>query len=277
MQGLVVISAGFAEIGPDGQARERRRCRARPPPRHAFDRAQLDGGDQHQPRRAPGGDVPRLAPAAPAASGSRRSRGRWARPCWRTLRRLGLGVSTFVAVGNRPDVSGNDLVAVLGDRPRHRLGVAVPRELRQPPELRPHLPAAVSDQAGRGREERAGHDPPSRRRGVIGRCDWPAEASIDAMLRQTGVIRVDTLEQLFDVARVLVPSTGARRQPRGGDRQFMGAGRAGDRRLPPGPAWSWPSCRPAPRPTAASARAPWLMAATIDPEPARPRLQRWTR
>ena len=47
--------------------------------------------------------------------------------------------------------------------------------------------------------------------GLAGDPDWPADATIGALLAQSGVIRVDTPTELFDVARVHRRPAGARR------------------------------------------------------------------
>ena len=46
-------------------------------------------------------------------------------------KRLNIGISTFVSVGNKPDVSGNDLIQYWGDDPATSRHPALPRELRQ--------------------------------------------------------------------------------------------------------------------------------------------------
>ena len=68
--------------------------------------------------------------------------------------RRGLGVSTFVSAGNRADVSGNDLLQYWETDDAHRRRADVPRELRQPAQVRPADPAPGPHQADRGRQER---------------------------------------------------------------------------------------------------------------------------
>ena len=80
-------------------------------------------------------------------------------------RRLQLGISTFVSVGNKADVSGNDLVQYLGGRRRHRRHPPVPRKLRQPAQLCPHCPAGGTNQAHRRRQGRPIHG--RRARGFV--------------------------------------------------------------------------------------------------------------
>src|SRR5919106_858634 len=83
----------------------------------------------------------------------------------------GLGTSSFAAIGNRADVSANDLLQYWADDPRTKPVVAV-----------------KSRGAARAYPADGGPAQP---------------AAVDALLEQTGVVRVDTLAQLLDVARVL--------------------------------------------------------------------------
>ena len=62
-------------------------------------------------------------------------------------KRLGIGISSFVSVGNKADVSGNDLIQVLG-RGSSDLGhPALPRELRQPEEVQRDRPPGGENEA----------------------------------------------------------------------------------------------------------------------------------
>ena len=67
-------------------------------------------------------------------------------------RKLNIGISSFVSVGNKADVSGNDLLQLLGDRSANVGHPAVSRELRQPGQVQPHRPAHQPEQADRGVE-----------------------------------------------------------------------------------------------------------------------------
>ena len=91
--------------------------------------------------------------------------------------------------------------AVLADRPGHRRGPALPGDVRQPAQVRPARPAARAHQADRRGEERAAHAVRSRRSPrSAGRSTTPA---CGALFEQAGVIRVDTLAELFDAALLL--------------------------------------------------------------------------
>ena len=106
--------------------------RAHPRGGHAAGRPELHGRPEHRARRAPQRDVR----AGLSAAGQRRDvcrrAARSASPCSTTRSALNLGISTFVSVGNKADVSGNDLIEYWADDPRHRRDPALPRELRQP-------------------------------------------------------------------------------------------------------------------------------------------------
>ena len=108
----------------------------------------------------------------------------------------GLGLSTFVSVGNRADVSGNDLLQYWRDDPHtdvvllyletfgnpHKFA-RIARELsRDKP-----IVAVAAGQAGVG---------PTPTRGLDA-------SALAALFAQSGVIRVETVAELFDVGEVL--------------------------------------------------------------------------
>ncbi len=114
---------------------------------------------------------------------------------------LGLGVSSFLSIGNKADVSGNDVLEYWEDdratdvvllylesfgNPR-KFGRIARRVSRKKP-----IVAVKSGRTGAGTRAATSHTAAMAR----------PETAIDALFRQAGVIRVDTLWQLFDVARV---------------------------------------------------------------------------
>ncbi len=126
--------------------------------------------------------------------------------------RLNLGISTFVSVGNKADVSSNDLVQYWAEDPRTDVillylesfgspGVFA-RIARRVARRKP----IVAVKAGRSR---AGARAASSHTGALAESD----AVVDALFRQAGVIRTGTLEELFDVAALLAhqPVPGGRR------------------------------------------------------------------
>src|SRR5262249_40171393 len=117
-------------------------------------------------------------------------------------KRFGLGLSTFVSVGNKADVSGNDLLQYWEEDPdtdvillylesfgnaRRFARIARRVSLRKP---------VVAIKAGR---TQAGGRAASSHTAALA----AKEAAVDALFRQTGVIRAETLEEMFDLAALL--------------------------------------------------------------------------
>lgn len=114
----------------------------------------------------------------------------------------GLGFSTFVSVGNKADVSGNDLLHYWEEDPStsvillylesfgnpRRFGRLARRIGRKKP--------IVAVKAGR---TRAG----SRAAGSHTATLAASDVAVDALFRQAGVIRADTISEMFDVAACL--------------------------------------------------------------------------
>jgi acyl-CoA synthetase (NDP forming) len=101
----------------------------------------------------------------------------------------GLGVSTFVALGNRADVSTNDLLEHLADDERTTV-VALYMESFGNPRRFSQVSRRVS-----------------RRKPILavkgGRGRVLDDAATDALFRQAGVLRVETTQTLFDAAELL--------------------------------------------------------------------------
>jgi acyl-CoA synthetase (NDP forming)/GNAT superfamily N-acetyltransferase len=137
----------------------------------------------------------------------------------------GLGASSFAAIGNRADVSANDMLQYWADDPRTELVLLylesfgnarkfsrIARELgRTKPIVAVKSQGAArayptdggpeTEPTGEGGARAARSE--AARAGSMPRRDAAHPAAVDALLEQTGVVRVDTLAQLLDVARVL--------------------------------------------------------------------------
>ena len=193
--GVVVMSAGFSESGPEGAALEAASVEAA---RHHGIRllgpnclgvVNTDPDIRLDATIAPS-VPPRGRTAMLAESGT------LAAAIIEHAVRMDLGISTLVAAGNRADISVGDLLSywceddatagVLLYLAAHDLQ---PRFVRAARAASLELPVAAlqTSMSARGSGDAAGDD----------------RARAQAMFRQTGVIGVDTLEQLFDIGRLV--------------------------------------------------------------------------
>jgi acetyl coenzyme A synthetase (ADP forming)-like protein len=124
--------------------------------------------------------------------------------------RIGLGVSSFVSVGNKADVSGNDLLQYWEDDPGTDVVLLYlesfgnPRKFSRIARRVSRRKPIVAVKSGRST---AGVRAASSHTAAMASPD----VAVDALFRQAGVIRVDTLDELFDMALLL----GSQPLPRG--------------------------------------------------------------
>ena len=116
---------------------------------------------------------------------------------------LGLGLSSFLSVGNKADISGNDLLGYWQEDPDTDMVLLYlesfgnPRKFSRFARRLARTKPIVAVKAGRSV---AGSRATSSHTGaLLGASD----VSVDALFRQAGVIRTDTLSELFDVAKLL--------------------------------------------------------------------------
>jgi acyl-CoA synthetase (NDP forming) len=112
-----------------------------------------------------------------------------------------LGIAAFVSLGNRADVSTNDLLEYWADDPRCTV-LALYVESFGNPRRFSQVSRRVSRQkpilAVRGNRSAVPAEAVSHTAGALG-----DEAAVDALLRQAGVLRVESTEALFDAADLL--------------------------------------------------------------------------
>ncbi len=115
---------------------------------------------------------------------------------------LGLGISTFVSVGNKADISGNDLLQFWEDDEdtdvilMYLESFGNPRKFSRIARRVSRKKPIVAVKSGR---TTAGVRAASSHTAAISSGD----TAVDALFRQTGVIRTDTLEEMFEVATLL--------------------------------------------------------------------------
>jgi acetyl coenzyme A synthetase (ADP forming)-like protein len=117
-------------------------------------------------------------------------------------RDLGIGISQFVSMGNKADISSNDLLEYWEDDPNCRVILLYLESLGNPARFM-QIASRVARQkpiavVKSGRTE-AGARAASSHTGALAGLD----VAVDALLGQAGVLRTDTMEELFDLAMLL--------------------------------------------------------------------------
>lgn len=200
VRGLVVVSSGFAETGPEGRERQRRLVRAA---RRRGMRVigpnclgvlntdpALRVNASLSPRMPRRGRVGMFAQSGALGIAILES----------TVDR-GIGLSTFVSAGNRADVSGNDLLQYWEDDPGtdvillHLESIGNPRKFTRLARRVSRAKPVVAVKSGRHTQGvPLGH---------VTRALTLPDTAVDALFRQAGVIRVPTVAELFDVGQLL--------------------------------------------------------------------------
>jgi acyl-CoA synthetase (NDP forming)/RimJ/RimL family protein N-acetyltransferase len=200
VHGLIVISSGFAETGEEGRKRQRK----------------LVGMARSYGLRLIGpnclgvintaSDVSLNASLAPVMPPRGRAgffcqSGALGSAILEKVRGRGLGLSTFVSAGNRADVSGNDLLQYWEEDEATEVvllyleSIGNPRKFSRIARRVSRAKPIIAVRSGRSTQGvPMGH--------AVRQIAAPPEA-VDAMFRQAGIIQVDTLDEMFDVAQLL--------------------------------------------------------------------------
>ena len=148
---LVVITAGFAEAGRGGRGAAGGAARGLPGDRDAARRPELAWASSTPTRRvALTGDVRRAPTCPPASVGFVSQSGAFGAAAIDGMSRRGIGLSAFVSLGDKADLSSQRRPAVLGAGPGDPGRRAVSGVLRQPAQVRPRRAAGGAREAGPG-------------------------------------------------------------------------------------------------------------------------------
>lgn len=202
VRALVVISSGFAEIGPEGRARQEellRICRAYGMRLIGPNCIGVINTDPEIRLNATFGPLP----PPPGRVGFASQSGALGLAIIDYARSLGLGLSSFVSMGNKADISGNDLLNYWETDPRTSVillyleSFGNPRKFARIARRVARTKPIVAVKSGR---TAAGARAASSHTGALLAA---SDVTVDALFRQSGVIRTETLEGLFDVATLL--------------------------------------------------------------------------
>jgi acyl-CoA synthetase (NDP forming)/RimJ/RimL family protein N-acetyltransferase len=200
VHGLIVISSGFAETGEDGRQRQRR----------------LVGLARSYGLRLIGpnalgvintaADVSLNASLSPIMPPRGRAgffcqSGALGSAILEKVQGRGLGLSTFVSAGNRADVSGNDLLQYWEEDESTEVVLLYLESIGNPRKF-----SRIARRVSRSKPViavRSGRTTQGVPMGHVVRAIEAPQAAVDAMFKQAGVIQVDTLDEMFDVAQLL--------------------------------------------------------------------------
>ncbi|MEV4331132.1 GNAT family N-acetyltransferase [Streptomyces sp. NPDC049597] len=200
VQGLVVLSAGYAESGAAGRQRQRelvRQARSygmRIIGPNAF--GVINTADTVRLNAS-------LAPESPAPGriGLFTQSGAIGIALLAGLHRRGAGLSSFISAGNRADVSGNDFLQYWYEDPGTHVALLYLESIGNPRKFTrlARRTAAVKPVVVVKGARHSGSAPPGHAVPVTRMPD----ATVGALMRQAGVIRVDTVTELIDAGLLL--------------------------------------------------------------------------
>ena len=199
VRALVVISAGFAEIGAEGAERQERLlalarahgARVVGPNCLGISSSAVSLNATFAPRAFPKGKI-----------GFSSQSGALGLAVLERASARGLGLTSFVSIGNKADVSSNDLLEWWEDDEATEIVMLYLESFGNPrafARIARRLARTKPILAMKGGTTRAGMKAASSHTAALA----GSEAAIDALFRQAGVIRTATLDELVDVAALL--------------------------------------------------------------------------
>ena len=201
VRALLVISAGFAEVGAEGKRLQEELLRIT----RTYGMRLLGPNCLGLINTAP--DVrlnasfaPSFPPNGPVAMASQS--GALGLAVLDYAAELGMGLSSFVSLGNKADVSGNDLIQYWEDDPDTKVILLYLESFGNPRRF-----ARLARRVGRSKPVvvvKAGRSSAGSRAASSHTAALAAsESATQALFEQTGLIRAETLESMFDTASLL--------------------------------------------------------------------------
>jgi acetate---CoA ligase (ADP-forming) len=200
VRSLVVLTAGFGEVDGGGRDREKellRICRA--------NGMRMIGPNCIGVLNTAAGLNATFGPSMPPSGrvAFASQSGALGLAAIQEAKRRGIGISDFVSMGNKADISGNDLLQYWESDPQTDVillyleSFGNPRKFgriaRRVAQSKPVV-AIKSGRSAAGARASASH---------TGALIAASDVTVDALFRQAGVIRADTIDGLFDIAALL--------------------------------------------------------------------------
>ncbi|NOY89441.1 MAG: acetate--CoA ligase family protein [FCB group bacterium] len=201
VKGIVVISAGFSEVGPEGKKREMEVLEVI----HEYDMRMIGpncfGVVNADPQISLNATFGKTYPKC-GRIGFITQSGAMGEAIMSHAKELGIGFSVVASIGNKADISSNDILAYLKDDPHTDIilmyleNFGNPRNFTRIAREVSRIKPIIAVKSGR---TKLGAKAASSHTGALAGLD----VGVDALFEQTGVMRVDTVEELFDVAAAL--------------------------------------------------------------------------
>ncbi len=202
VRGLVVISSGFAEVGGEGPGLQRELVSICRTYGMRLIGPNCMGIVNTDPEVRLNGTFATLRPTE-GRVGFMSQSGALGLAVMEYAAKLDLGLSSFVSVGNKADISGNDLLCYWEADERTDVVLLYLEAFGNPRRFshltrrigrRKPIVAVKSGRSSAGSRAVASH---------TGALLAASDVTVDALFRQCGVIRTDTLEEMFDLATLL--------------------------------------------------------------------------
>ncbi|KQY64075.1 MULTISPECIES: GNAT family N-acetyltransferase [unclassified Nocardioides] len=200
VHGLIVISSGFAETGDEGRRRQRKLVGLARSYGLRLIGPNCLGVINTDPEISLNASLSGLMPPRGRAGFFCQS-GALGSAILEKVYNRGLGLSTFVSAGNRADVSGNDLLQYWEEDDSTEVVLLYLESIGNPRKF-----SRICRRVSRRKPivaVRSGRTTQGVPMGHSVRTIAAPQQSVDAMFRQAGIMQVDTLEEMFDVAQLL--------------------------------------------------------------------------
>ena len=200
VHGIVVVSAGFAETGEEGRSLQRRLLRLCRSYGLRLIGPNALGVINTASELALNASLSPVMPPRGRAGFFSQS-GALGTAILENVSRRGLGLSTFVSAGNRADVSGNDLLQYWEEDDATEVVLLYLESIGNPRKF-----SRIARRVSRRKPViavKSGRTTQGVPMGHAVRASEAGQAAVDAMFRQAGVIQVDTLDEMFDVAQLV--------------------------------------------------------------------------